>query len=118
MQKTSDRAATHCHVFQPLCVPFSTCTKHGPKSKVGGAKPRYEGTTKAGNPCQSTLLVDGHHCVFHAPNGLDPVELGRKGGRRSTIARRSLSRNEQQQIREGREKLREQFEADPDLYER
>jgi hypothetical protein len=91
--------------------------KREPEPAVGGAKPRCKGTTRAGKPCASTVLVDGEHCLVHSSRGFDPVEAGRKGGLRSALARRALSKNEQRQAFEGRERLREQFEADPEFYE-
>src|SRR5689334_13489639 len=74
---------------------------------VQTTKPVCKGTTKAGNPCKSTLLVDGKHCLFHAPEGLDPVELGRKGGQKSGLTRRTHANSDVQGVREGRERLRE-----------
>src|SRR5215208_8184473 len=77
------------------------------------ARPHCQATTKAGKPCRSTALVDGKHCLFHAPDGLDPAELGRKGGQKSAVARRSHEKNGQKSARRGaREILREAFETD------
>ncbi len=65
--------------------------EHEAKATVTNAKPSCKGTTKAGKPCASTVLVDGEHCLVHSSRGFDPVEAGRKGGR-SRLSRGVLSR--------------------------
>ena len=80
-------------------------------------KPRCKGTTKGGQPCQSPLLGPDGYCVVHSPTRhFDPVEAGRKGGQRSAIARRAPEKNGAHPTRDGRERLREDFERDSEAY--
>jgi hypothetical protein len=76
------------------------------------AKPHCKGTTKAGKPCQSTVLVDDNHCLVHSSRRFDPVEAGRKGGQKSAIVRRSHAKNGGGKTRDGRVLLREVYEGD------
>ena len=92
-----------------------------PRAEAGPSvdKPTCKGTTKAGNPCRSTVVGEDGYCLVHSPSrAFDPVETGRQGGKKSGVTRRALSKSDREQIREGRERLREQFENDPAFYEK
>jgi len=92
-----------------------------PRAEAGPSvdKPTCKGTTKAGNPCRSTVVGEDGYCLVHSPSrAFDPVETGRQGGKKSGVTRRALSKSDREQIREGRERLREQFESDPAFYEK
>jgi hypothetical protein len=83
-----------------------------------GGKPTCKGVTKAGRPCQSTVLVDGEYCLVHSSRPFDPVETGRIGGRKSVEAKRARKEIAPEPGVDGREKLRAEFERDDDAYDR
>lgn len=58
------------------------------------------GTTKAGNPCRSTLVLDDGYCAVHSPSKpFDLVALGRAGGIASGEVRRALANTARERLR-------------------
>lgn len=67
------------------------------------------GTTRAGNPCRSRILVDGVYCMAHSKTlGADMAALGGKGGLASGETRR-------EQAKSIRQRLAERLEENVDL---
>jgi hypothetical protein len=67
-----------------------------------------KGQTKAGNACRSTLVGPDGYCTVHSPSkAFDPIETGRRGGRRSGIVRSG-------QAKSVRERIAERLEAEAD----
>jgi hypothetical protein len=64
------------------------------------ARRTCKGTTKAGNPCRSTLVLGDGYCAVHSPSKpFDLVELGRAGGIASGEVRRALANTARERLR-------------------
>lgn len=72
-----------------------------PKAELAGSKVTCQGTTKAGNECQSTLVGSDGYCIVHSPTKrFDPVVTGRAGGLKSGETRRALAKSARERLRE------------------